>query len=245
VISAPGGAPRYGDVSIGDVPTVARYDGLADWYDSFVRAAGLTAIELEAMTRLLGPGPGRCLDLGCGTGVSIEPLTDAGWSVVGLDVSSDQLRVARERTGHLAVSLIQGDAAALPFADASFDAVVSLLTHTDFDDFARVAAEVARVLVPGGRLVYVGPHPCFLAPTVERRADEPHLLHEGYRRRGWWHDAPGFRLGREGVRGRAGVNHLTLADFLNAIVVSGLRLQRVEEPGDEDYPVLLALAARR
>ena len=227
------------------MPTVARYDGLADWYDAFVRSAGVTAVELDAVARLLGSGPGRCLDLGCGTGIAVEPLSAAGWSVVGVDVSSDQLRVARERVGEIAVELLQADAVDLPFADGSFDAVVSLLTHTDFDDFAAVLREVARVLVAGGRFVYVGPHPCFLSPTVERRQDEPHLLHPGYRRRGWWHDAPGFRLGREGVRGRAGVNHLPLEDVLNAIVSSGLRLENVQEPGEDDYPLLLGFSARR
>ena len=223
----------------------ARYDGLAEWYDGFVRAAGLTALELETIERLLGEGPGRCLDLGCGTGIAIPTLARLGWSVVGVDVSADQLRVAEERAGALAEGLVLADAAALPFPDASFDAVVSLFTHTDFDDAAAVFREVARVLRAGGRLAYVGLHPCFLSPTVERRDHAPHLLHEGYRRRGWWHDAPGFRLGREGLRGRVGVNHLPLADFLNALLDAGLRLERVEEPGDDDYPLSLALAATR
>ena len=87
----------------------------------------------------------------------------------------------------------------------------------------------------GERLHYVGTHPCFLSPTVERRAGEPHLLHPGYRRHGWWHDAPGFRFGGNGLRGRVGVNHLPLADFLNTILDTGLRLDHIEEPGEDDY----------
>lgn len=225
--------------------TTARYDGLAEWYDGFVRAAGLTTVELDVLERLLGRGRGRCLDLGCGTGVALATLARLGWSVVGVDVSADQLRLARQRAEAAGAELVQADAAELPFADGSFDAVVSLVTHTDFEDATAVFAEAARVLRPGGRLVYVGVHPCFVAPTVERRTDEPHLLHPGYRRRGWWHDAPGFRLGREGVRGRAGVNHLPLADFLNAVVEAGLHPERFEEPGEDDYPLLLALGARR
>jgi SAM-dependent methyltransferase len=223
----------------------ARYDGLAEWYDRFVRAAGLTALELDVLPRLLGRGPGRCLDLGCGTGVALATLAELGWSPVGVDVSADQLRVARERAEAAGAELVHADATELPFEDASFDAVASLVTHTDFEDAAAVFAEAARVLRPGGRLVYVGVHPCFTAPTVERRTDEPHLLHPGYRRRGWWHDAPGFRLGREGVRGRAGVNHLPLADFLNAVLDAGLRPDRFEEPGADDYPLLLAFRAYR
>jgi SAM-dependent methyltransferase len=47
--------------------------------------------------------------------------------------------------------------------------VVSLLTHTDLDHPEAAFAEAARVLRQGGRLSYVGTHPCFVTPFVERR----------------------------------------------------------------------------
>jgi hypothetical protein len=47
------------------------------------------------------------------------------------------------------------------------------------------------------------------------------------------------------IRPRVGVYHQTLADFLNAIVKSGLRLTSVDEPGDEDYPILFSIVAER
>ena len=216
-----------------------RYDGLAEWYDSFVREAGLARVALGSLERLLRRGSGRCLDLGCGTGVAFATIAGLGWSVVGVDVSADQLAVAKQHADEVGAELVHADAGRLPFPDASFDAVVSLLTHTDFDDSPAVFREAARVLRPGGSFVYVGVHPCFVSPTIERAPDGPHLLHPGYRRRGWWEDARGP------VRERVGVNHLPLADFFNAILDAGLRLVRVEEPGEDDYPFLLAVSATR
>jgi hypothetical protein len=97
------------------------------------------------------------------------------------------------------------------------------------------------VLRPGGKFVYVGTHPCFVTPYVERKPDA-FVLHPGYRRRGWTSTGPGFG---QGIRPRVGVNHQTLADFLNAIIKSGLRLTNVDEPGDEDYPILFSIVAGR
>jgi ubiquinone/menaquinone biosynthesis C-methylase UbiE len=138
--------------------------------------------------------------------------------------------------------LVQADASDLPFPDCSFDAVVSLLTHTDFDDPTAVFAEVARVLRPGGRFVYVGTHPCFVAPSVQRGGVDPPVLHSGYRRAGWRFASPAFG---EGIRPRVGVNHLPLADFLNAMLRSGLALVEFAEPGGDDYPYFLSLRATK
>jgi ubiquinone/menaquinone biosynthesis C-methylase UbiE len=144
----------------------ARYDGLADWYDESVALYSATATPL--IMRLVGASPGRCLDVGCGTGAHLAALAGAGWSVVGVDASADQLRVARRRAGSLVNALVQGDAAGLPFADGPFDLVVSAFTHTDVDNFAALADEVHRVLRPDGRFVYVGLHPCFTGPFAEQ-----------------------------------------------------------------------------
>jgi SAM-dependent methyltransferase len=137
---------------------------------------------------------------------------------------------------------VRADGAALPFPEGSLDAVVSVLTHTDFDDPEGVFREAARVLRPGGRLVFVGTHPCFVAPHVQRSPAGAHLLQPGYRRRGWHHRGPGFG---HGIRPRVGVNHLPLADLVGALLAGGLTLRQLREPGEEDYPLLLALSLER
>jgi SAM-dependent methyltransferase len=218
-----------------------RYDGLAGWYDREVRRLQVTETATATLARLLGPGAGRCLDLGCGSGIALPALAGLGWRVVGVDLSGDQLRMARKHVG-ASVALVKADAAELPFDDGSFEAVVSLLTHTDLDDPEGAYAEAARVLQPGGRLVYVGIHPCFVTPFVERRPTGTHLLHPGYRERGWQRHGPGFG---QGIRPRVGVNHLPLADLVGAFLAAGLTLMHLEEPGDEDYPFLIALTLQR
>jgi SAM-dependent methyltransferase len=135
--------------------------------------------------------------------------------------------------------LRQADAASLPFPDGTFDAVVAVLVHTDLDDVGAAYREAARVLRPGGRFVHVGTHPCFCAPGVERRDGSPHRLHAGYRARGWREDGPGFGAG---IRPRVGVNHVPLAGLLQAVLEAGIAVDAVVEPGDEDYPTLLAVA---
>src|SRR5262249_56433485 len=106
-------------------------------------------------------------------------------SVVGVDVSADQLRAAEPHAAP-GVELVLGDAHALPFGDGEFDAVVSVLTHTDFDDAQRVFAEAHRGLRTGGTFVYVGVHPCFASPFVERSEEGvPVGLRPGYSEQGW------------------------------------------------------------
>jgi SAM-dependent methyltransferase len=219
-----------------------RYDGLADWYDQVIGGLDVTTTATTTLGRLVGAGPGTCLDLGCGTGIAIPALLQRGWRVVGVDLSGDQLRLARQRARAPDAWLVTADATNLPFSNGSFDAVVSLLTHTDFDNPEAAFAEAARVLRRGGRLVYVGTHPCFVTPFVERRPTGAHLLHPGYRDRGWYRAGPGFG---QGIRPRVGVHHLPLADLVGAALGAGLTLTRLEEPGDDDYPFLIALQLQR
>jgi SAM-dependent methyltransferase len=218
-----------------------HYDGIAEEYDAFlVEHADYYRPAHEALRRLLGPGPGRCLDVGCGGGRVIDVALELGWQVTGLDASSDQLGIARLR--HPNLELVEADASALPFADGSFDAAYSTFTHTDLDDFGGAVSEASRILRPGGRLVYIGNHPCFVGATQERRDAGPPLLHPGYRHAGRVAaDAiPG--VSRTGWHTRVGsLVHLPLGPFLAAF--AGFTLLAVEEVEDGfDYPRTIALA---
>ena len=216
--------------------TQSRYDGWADWYDTWnAPHAARNAAEVQ---ELLGPGAGLCLDLGCGTGLYADVLTASGRTVVGLDRSADQLRIAQRRSRQI----LQGDGAALPFADDTFGAAVALWISTDVDDFATVLQEAARVLVPGGLLVFYGAHPCFNGPHVQWMDDGGILAHPTYREAGWHQEAPWWGYN---IRRRFGMRHQPLPDLLNAFIGAGLVIERVEEPGDRPVPVSLGIRASK
>ena len=220
----------------------ARYDGIADWYDTEFQPSPLESETWDTLVGLLGEGTGSLLDVGCGTGGYGAGLAALGWEVTGTDLSEDMLRRAREK----GVTAIQADAAALPFENATFDAAVSIFTHTDVDDFAGLVGEVVRVLRPGAPFVYVGVHPCFVGPhsvyDFDRRAPE---LHSGwYRRTGRYDEAPGIWRG-SGVRIRVGASHLPLGLFLQTFLEAGLALERVEEPAEREYSFGLGFRWRR
>lgn len=90
----------------------ARYDQVADWWDAVVvaDARGFFAASRATACELLGPGPGRCLDIGCGTGRTAAALAEVGWEVVGLDLSHRQLELAAHRLSNR----VGGDAHRLP-----------------------------------------------------------------------------------------------------------------------------------
>lgn len=98
--------------------------------------------------------PGSGLDVGCGTGVLAERLAGAGYRMVGVDPSEGMLEIMRRRT--TAVEPVQGSGTELPFADHSFDVVltVAVMHHiADPSDVRRTLAEMVRVARPEGRIL--------------------------------------------------------------------------------------------
>jgi arsenite methyltransferase len=100
----------------------------------------------------LPPGS-RVLDVACGIGTTARLMArDFGLDVIGLDASASNVATAESLVRGGTAAFVTGDAAALPFPDASFDAVVCECAVSTFADQPRVAAEFARVLKPGGAL---------------------------------------------------------------------------------------------
>jgi SAM-dependent methyltransferase len=220
------------------MPRGARYDRFVEWFEDF--RPSLNDDEREVIRRFLGRGEGRCLDLGCGTGVAIPEVQRLGWSVVGVDVSEGMLSRARAH----GAELHQASADSLPFEDGSFDAAVSLWLHTDADDFPAVLREAARVLKTEAPFAYVGAHPCFVGPHSRFiEAKGVPTLHPGYRNTERYDGGPA--VGPDGLRARVGATHLPLGLFVQAFLDAGFQVEGFEEIGSREYPYQLALRCRR
>jgi len=143
---------RPGDVA-------AMFDGLAGRYDLLndILSAGQDRYWRREVARAVAAGPGeRVLDLAAGTGTSSVSFTGAGALCVACDFSLGMLRAGKLRTpsqNNSSVTFVAGDALALPFADAQFDAVTISFGLRNTADPSQALAEMLRVTRPGGRLV--------------------------------------------------------------------------------------------
>jgi SAM-dependent methyltransferase len=120
----------------------------------------LLTVDLERLR--VGPGD-LLLDAGCGEGRHCFGALERGARVVGLDLDRDSLRLPGRALARRAAELgslgamLQGNAFALPFADATFDRVICAEVMEHVHDFRGAARELARVTRPGGRLAITIP----------------------------------------------------------------------------------------
>jgi SAM-dependent methyltransferase len=214
----------------------ATYDAHADWYNDFMSAAVGAYIERvhATMADLLGPGGGTCLDVCCGTGAHVPAVAALGWTPIGMDLSSGQLRHAVRR-----LPVAVADATALPFADDSVPAAVCVLASTDVPDYAAVLREIARVLRPGARFVHLGVHPCFIGAFADWSEKPRIVVDQRYADRSHTFDT----WNPAGVRARVGAWHIPLAELLNATIAAGLRIERTAEAGPVGVPDLFGFRA--
>ncbi len=119
-------------------------------------ARDLVTEVAEAAVEAARPGPGdELLDVATGSGNAAIPSAIAGARVTGLDLAPSLLEAAQRKAtaAGVVVDWVEGDAEALPFADASFDKVLSVLGVQFAPHHEASARELARVVRPGGQIV--------------------------------------------------------------------------------------------
>jgi len=125
-----------------------RYDSTAYMYDRRYGEIQREKYEivLANVTRV-----DRILDLGCGTGMLLGPLGERARLVVGVDMSAEMLQTAKKlATG---VPLVLADADHLPFANGSFDTIVSVTLLQNMPNPGKTLRETARVLRSNGKAI--------------------------------------------------------------------------------------------
>ena len=152
--------------------------------------------------------------------------------MVGVDLSERLLEIARryEREEPRGIRYASGDAQTLDdVTDEAFDGVVCNTALMDIPDLLAVLRTVSRILRPRGWFVFSVVHPIFQTPGSPRwtmegdqivGADVRGYFSEGY----WRRDRP------DGLRGSVGAYHRTLSTYINALVRSGLTVERLLEP---------------
>lgn len=157
--------------------TQSFYDRIADVHNLALKVNGyrgsvakyLRSLDLEIGRESL------VLDAGSGTGIVTLGFQDAGFrprKTIAFDLSLNSLKIAREQFGKeksvdsANIESIQGNVLQLPFADDTFDLVLTcgVLEYVSLDDGLK---ELARVLKPGGKLVFIPVKPSIVGAVLE------------------------------------------------------------------------------
>jgi len=120
----------------------------------YQRIADLIAAMARDLVGTAGIQPGqRVLDVGAGSGNAAIPAARAGAVVTALDVTPEMLDLGRAAAGDLPIEWVEGDAMDMPFADGTFDVVLSCFGAMFAPDHDATAREIVRVCRPGGLIV--------------------------------------------------------------------------------------------
>lgn len=209
------------------------WGGVADWYDEHLGSDDTYQAKVIApnLMRILSIKEGeRVLDVGCGQGYFTREALKHTRQVMGADISKELIAKAKAQTPSVQFHITP--AHALKFAgNGQFDAALCVLALQNMQDMGAVFKEVARVLKPGGRFVFVLNHPTF---RVLKRSswgwDES--TKQQYRRIDGYLSAAKVAVDMAPGKSKKSETisyHRSLQDFFKALSGAGLSVTRLEE----------------
>ena len=152
---------------------MAFYAAIYDRIASGSERAGLS----EERRRLLTQASGATIEIGAGTGLNLSHFPPAVTRLCLVEPDPDMRKRLLRRAGERDdVEVVDARAEALPFSDASFDTAVVTFTLCSVADQDTALAEIARVLRPGGRLLFLE-HVRDTDPKIARKQDHPVFLY--------------------------------------------------------------------
>jgi ubiquinone/menaquinone biosynthesis C-methylase UbiE len=131
-----------------------RYD---DRFDERSGDGHALRVRQDAVLKLIGFGPGSALDAGMGPGRLCLELAERGWTVSGVDASSEMVAIAQRRVPAASTRFVEASIEELPFAEGAFDRVAATGV-LEYTHVPAALAELSRVLKPGGLAVVSYPH---------------------------------------------------------------------------------------
>jgi SAM-dependent methyltransferase len=197
------------------------------WQESFTNGDPEYTEQILPLVAGELAGARRVLDIGCGEGqvARVAAAVPGVELVVGIDPTAAQIAEAARRGGGVVPA--RSGASGLPLSANSFDAAVACLVFEHIDDMDGAISEVARVLRPGGKFLFLLNHPLLQAPGSGWVDDD--VLGEQY-----WRLGPYLRSDHSLEEVDTGVwipyVHRPLSVYVNALVGSGLVVTRMEEP---------------
>ncbi|MFP5265301.1 MAG: class I SAM-dependent methyltransferase [Blastocatellia bacterium] len=189
------------------------------------------------------------LDLGCGEGHNTRLLARRGARMKAIDISEVFIDYATQSEAQdpLGIEYRVASAVELPFADATFDFATGFMSFMDIPETGRVLAEAYRTLKPGGFLQFSITHPCYDTPHRRNLRDEngrTYAIEVGDYFRNLEGEITEWIFKSAPAHIRQGFTQFktprftrTLSQWVNLLVDTGFRLERLEEPRPSDETV--------
>lgn len=210
---------------------------VANWYDSHLENeedSYQTKLILPNLKRILGDLKGKSvIDIGCGQGFFSREFAKIGANVLGIDLASDLIKIAKhkntDKDSKIRYEVLSADSLN-GIKDSEFDIAISVLAIQNMENFVKVFEEVSRVVKSGGKFIFVLNHPVFRIPkfssweftkNIQSRKIDKYLSQIK------------VEINMEPAKGQSGKKtysfHRSLQDYMKALFSNGFSVTKFEE----------------